>query len=290
MFTPVALQGFTYGGKLYGIPYAIEAIAIIYNKDLVPTPPKTFDELLTIARKLTKPEQKQYGFLYPNSDPYFSFPFLSANGGYIFRFDGTGFDPSDVGLDNEGAIAGARLIQRLALENLVPKGTDYQTMQGLFHQGKVGMMLNGPWEIDNVKKAGIRYGVAKIPAFNGRPARPFVGAQGFMVNSFSPNKVLAMEFLRKFIMTKEGQLAIWEVDPRIPALKSAFGEVASNPDIQAFGASAADGIPMPNIPEMAAVWGALGDKLTLIVNGEQDPASAMRDAARQVRAKIAEGR
>lgn len=289
-FIPVALQGFTYGGKLYGVPYAIEAIAIIYNKDLVPTPPKTFDELLAIARKLTDRSKKRYGFLYPNSDPYHSFPFLSANGGYIFRFTGQGFDPKDVGVDNPGAIAGARIIQRLAVEGLVPKGTDYQTMQGLFTQGQVGMIMTGPWEIDNVKKAGIRYGVAKIPTFNGRVARPFVGAQGFMVNKFSPNKLLAMEFLRRFIMTKEGQLAIWKEDPRIPALKAAYEEVASNPDIAAFGASAADGIPMPNIPEMAVVWGALGDKLTLIVNGEQDPESAMRDAARQIRDAIAAGK
>lgn len=289
-FIPVALQGFTYGGRLYGLPYAIEAIGIIYNKDLVPTPPATFDELLAIARRLTDREKKRFGFLYPNTDPYHSFPFLSANGGYIFRFTGQGFDPSDVGVDNPGAIAGARIIQRLAVEGLVPRGTDYQTMQGLFTQGQVGMIMTGPWEIDNVKRAGIRYGVAKIPTFNGRVARPFVGAQGFMVNSFSPNKVLALEFLRRYVMTPEGQLAIWKEDPRIPALKAAFEAVAKDPDVAAFGASAADGIPMPNIPEMAAVWGALGDKLTLIVNGEQDPESAMKDAARQIRDAIASGR
>lgn len=289
-FIPVALEGFTYGGKLYGVPYAIEAIAIIYNKDLVPTPPKTFDELLDISRKLTDRSRKRYGFLYPNSDPYHSFPFLSAYGGYIFRFTGQGFDPKDVGVDNAGAIAGARVIQRLAVEGLVPKGTDYQTMQGLFTQGQVGMIMTGPWEIDNIRKAGIRYGVAKIPTFDGNVAKPFVGAQGFMVNKFSPNKLLAMEFLRRFIMTKEGQLAIWKEDPRIPALNAAFEEVADDPDIAAFGASAADGIPMPNIPEMAVVWSALGDKLTLIVNGEQDPESAMKDAARQIRDAIAAGK
>ncbi len=289
-FTEVALDGFTYGGQLYGIPYAIEAIAIIYNKELVPTPPATFDELLSVARRLTDRNRRQYGFLYPNTDAYHSFPFLSAYGGYIFRFTEQGFDPSDVGLDSPGAIQGARIIQRLAVEGLVPQGTDYQTMQGLFTQGQAGMMMTGPWEVDNVKRAGINYGVAKLPTFDGNVARPFVGAQGFMINRFSPNKILAMEFLREFIMTKEGQLAIWREDPRIPALRAAFEEVADDPDIAAFGASAADGIPMPNIPEMAAVWGALGDKLTLIVNGEQDPESAMKDAARQVRDTLAAGR
>jgi len=289
-FARVAIDAFTLGGKLYGVPYAIEAIAIIYNKALVPRVPATWDEFIKLARGLTDREKKRYGFLYPTGDPYHSFPFLSAKGGFIFKFGPQGFDANVVGIDSPGGVAGARLIESLTKEGLVPKGTDYQTMQGLFTQGNVGMIMTGPWEIDNVKRAGINYGVAKIPTIEGRTARPFVGAQGFMLNSFSQNKVLALEFLRKFVMTRDGQLAIWKVDPRIPALNAAYQAVSTDPDVRAFGASAADGIPMPNIPQMAAVWGALGDKLTLVVNGEQDPASAMRDAARQIRDAIARGK
>ncbi len=288
-FTPVSLQAFTYGGKLYGLPYAIEAIALMYNKDLVPEPPQSFDELLAIARRLTDPAQRRYGFLYPNNEFYYAFPFLAAKGGYAFRFTGEGFDPSDIGVDNPGAIEGARLLQRLAVEGLVPRGTDYQSMRGLFLEGRVGMVLTGPWDIVNARSAGIRYGVAKIPAIDGSPARPFVGVQGFMVNSFSPNKLLAIEFLQRFVMTKEGQLAIWRGDPRVPALKAAFQEVAADPDVAAFGASAADGIPMPNIPEMAAIWTALNDAMTFIVNGEQTPEVALREAAQKVRNALAAG-
>ena len=289
-FMPVSLQAFTYGGKLYGVPYAIEAIALMYNKDLVPTPPATMDELIAMARKLTDPSRKRYGFLYPNVEYYYTFPFLAAKGGYAFRFTGEGFDPNDIGVDNAGSIAGARLAAQLAAQGLVPRGTDYQTMRGLFLQGTVGMVLTGPWEIVNARSAGLRYGVAKIPSIDGSPARPFVGVQGFMVNKFSPNKLLAMEFLQRYVMTKEGQLAIWKQDPRVPALLSAFQEVASNPDVAAFGASAADGIPMPNIPEMAAVWTALNDAMTFIVNGEQTPEVALREAAQKIRNALAAGR
>ncbi|BAS27047.1 sugar ABC transporter substrate-binding protein [Limnochorda pilosa] len=286
-FTPVALEAFTYDGKLFGLPYAIEAIALMYNKDLVPDPPETFDELLAIARAQTDPAARRFGFLYPNNELYYSFPFLAAKGGYIFRFTGQGFDPTDVGVDNEGGIAGARIVQLLAAEDLVPRGTDYQTMRALFLDGRVGMVLTGPWEIVNARNAGIPYGVAKIPSIDGNVARPFVGVQGFMVNAFSPNKLLAMEFLQQYVMTKEGQLAIWEHDPRVPAHREAFEAVAEDPDIAAFGASAADGIPMPNIPEMAVVWSALNDAMTFITNGEQSPEEAMAVAARQIRNAIA---
>ncbi|HBF69296.1 MAG TPA: maltose ABC transporter substrate-binding protein, partial [Thermotoga sp.] len=51
-FYETALNAFSYGGKLYGIPYAMEAIALIYNKDYVPEPPKTMDELIEIAKQI----------------------------------------------------------------------------------------------------------------------------------------------------------------------------------------------------------------------------------------------
>jgi maltose/maltodextrin transport system substrate-binding protein len=44
-FYNTALNAFSYGGKLYGLPYAMEAIALIYNKDYVKVPPSTFDAL-----------------------------------------------------------------------------------------------------------------------------------------------------------------------------------------------------------------------------------------------------
>ena len=49
LIDPVAIKAFTYDGKLYGLGYNVEAIALIYNKDLVPEPPKTWDELKAIA-------------------------------------------------------------------------------------------------------------------------------------------------------------------------------------------------------------------------------------------------
>ena len=52
--------------------------------------------------------------------------------------------------------------------------------------------------------------------------------------------------------------------------------VAADPDVQAFGESAADGNPMPNIPEMGAVWANLGQAFAAMYN--QVVAQAVRDA------------
>jgi maltose-binding protein MalE len=74
---------------------------------------------------------------------------------------------------------------------------------------------------------------------------------------------------------------------RAPAFKPAFDAVASDPDVEAFGASAADGHPMPNIPEMSAVWGFLGNAVQEIYNQSSDAATALGNAQIEVEAALA---
>ena len=63
--------------------------------------------------------------------------------------------------------------------------------------------------------------------------------------------------------------------------------LADDPVVQAFLASVADGIPMPNIPEMGSVWGPVGDNLLLLRNGELSAEEAVTAAATGVREAIA---
>lgn len=287
-FTPVTLKAMSYNGKLYGIPYSMEAVALIYNKDLVPNPPTTYESLVRVAKGLTK--GGIYGFLYDYNNFYFSFPFFSALGGYVFKETPNGLDPLDIGLANEGAIKGVEKLVNLFKEGILKQGVDYQTTASLFSEGKLGMMINGPWEIDNIKKAKINYGVAKLPKIDGKPMRPFVGVQGFMINSRSPNLAILKTFATEVLASKELELKLFETDPRILARKDAYIVVSSNPDIKAFGASAADGIPMPNIPEMGPVWSYLGDALTLITSGKKAPDVALKEAVAQIKDAIQKAR
>ncbi|HOJ92393.1 MAG TPA: maltose/maltodextrin ABC transporter substrate-binding protein MalE [Dictyoglomaceae bacterium] len=287
-FTPVTLQAMSYKGKLYGIPYSQEAVALIYNKNLVPTPPTTYESLVRVAKKLTK--GGTYGFLYDYNNFYYSFAFFSALGGYVFKETPQGLDPLDIGLANEGSIKGAQKLVDLFKEGILKQGIDYQTTTSLFSEGKLGMMITGPWEIDNIKRAKINYGVAKLPKIDGKPMRPFVGVQGFMLNSRSPNIAILKTFALEALATKEIELKLFEKDPRILARKDAYKVVSSNPDIKTFGASAADGIPMPNIPEMGPVWSSMGDALTLITSGKKTPDIALKEAVAQIKDAIQKAR
>ena len=51
-FLPTTLEAMTYRGTVYGLPLNFKVITLIYNKKLVPTPPKTTGELLAMSKKL----------------------------------------------------------------------------------------------------------------------------------------------------------------------------------------------------------------------------------------------
>jgi maltose-binding protein MalE len=151
-------------------------------------------------------------------------------------------------------------------------------------EGRAAFWITGPWALGDFRASGINFGVAPIPTMEQTP-RPFVGVQGMMVSAFAPNMLLAQTFLTEFIATDEGMAALFEADPRLPVwLQLAAG--VDDPDILAFLESAADGDPMPAIPEMSAVWEAWIAAINLIFEQAQDPEQAVRDAATRIRELI----
>jgi maltose-binding protein MalE len=290
-FDPVALQAFTYEGKLYGLPYALEAIALLYNKDLVPTPPATWEELKATAKKLQDEKKVDQGYVLMQGDPYHAYPFWTGFGGYVFKqnADGT-YDPTDVGLDNAGGQKAIKEIDQMVKDGLLRKDITGQISDSMFASGKSAMVIDGPWRLGDLRKAGINYGIAPIPKMDQQPA-PFVGAQGFMVSAFGKNKDVAKAFLTEFMAADAPMEQIYKDDPRIPAWKPLQQKVAASTDpndkdIAAFALSATVGNPMPAIPQMSSVWEDWTKAIVLVFQQQEDPGKAISDAATSIRSKI----
>ncbi len=282
-FAPSALEAFSYDGKLYGLPYGIDVLALFYNKDYVTNVPKNPDEFFTMAKQMTG--GGFYGLAYGvYGNPYFSAPFIQGFGGYIFGTKPNGgLNPNDIGLDNAGAVKGLEFIVKMFKEGLIPQGEDYNTMMKLFDTGKAAMMINGEWAVPQVQQAGINFGVAPIPG-----GKPFVGVQGFMINSKSPNQIQAMEFVSDYIDTKATMYKIWQADPRIPARYDVAKEAEKvAPWLKGFDEALSNTIPMPNIPQMASVWNAWTNALNLAISGKEPAQVALATAVKQIKAAIA---
>ena len=282
---PLALKAFTVGGKTWGYPISIEAVALVYNKALVPTPPKTFDEVIALDKKLSAQGKK--AILWDYNNTYFTWPLLAANGGYPFKLkaDGT-YDPADSGVANAGAVQGAEVLDKMIKSGVMPKGASYADMEAGMSQGKVAMMINGPWSWDNLKKSNIDFGVARIPAVGGKKAAPFVGVLGAMINKSSQNRDVAVEFIENYMLSVKGLKMINDDVPLgTPASKALYAELKSNPNIQATMASAQDGAPMPNNPEMGRFWSSMASALQNMTEGRPAPKEALDAAAKRIVAK-----
>ena len=281
----LAMKAFTVGGKTWGYPMSIEAVSLVYNKDLVPTPPKTFEEVMALDKKLSAQGKK--AILWDYNNTFFTWPLLAAGGGYPFKLkaDGT-YDAADTGVNNAGALAGALMLAKLVADGVMPKGASYSDMEAGMAQGKVAMMINGPWSWDNLKKANINFGVAKIPSVGGKKAAPFVGVLGAMVSKASPNRDVAVEFIENYLLSVSGlKMVNDDVPLGTPASKALFAELKSNPNIQATMSSALDGAPMPNNPEMGRFWSSMQSALQNMTEGRQAPKEALDAAAKRITAK-----
>jgi arabinogalactan oligomer/maltooligosaccharide transport system substrate-binding protein len=283
-FVESNLDAFTYtDGNLYGVPYASENLGFFYNTELVPEPPTTWDEVLEIARTLKAEGQVEYALAVATGPLYNALPIQTAFGGYIFGVDENGaWNPNDVGLDSEGEIAAVAWMTAAAEEGLLVDTFDYETAHALFETGEIPFLMAGPWALDRIRASGVPYAVADY--FPGDGA-PFLGVQGFMVNPFSENTLLAQAFLTEFVATEDLMQLLYETGLRPSAFKSVLA-TTDDPDLKAMGEAGASAMPMPNIPEMGSVWSAADNGITLAVTGEQTPEEAMTDAAEQVRALI----
>lgn len=282
---PTAWDAFTVGGKVWGYPLSVESIGLMYNKDLVKTPPKSFDDVIKLDKELSAKGKK--AILWDYNNTYFTWPLLAANGGYVFGKDAKGnLDPSKVGVNAAGAVKGADLLAAMIKDGVMPRGAGYADMEAGFNQGRVAMMITGPWAWDNARKSQIDFGVAPIPAVAGKPSKPFVGVLGCMVTAPSPNKDLAREFLENHVLRIDGLKKInADVPLGTPANRQFFQELSQDPNIKATMQNVRQGEPMPNIPEMGRFWSAMASALENITNGRQTPKEALDAAAARMTAR-----
>ena len=276
---PSAWKAFTYKGQVWGYPLSIEAIGLIYNKALVPTPPATFEEVIALDKKLAAQGKK--AILWDFNKSFFTWPMLAGPGGFVFASNAQGeLNAKVVGVNTAGALAGAQMLDRLVKEGHMPKGARYAEMEGAFARGQVAMMINGPWAWDNARKVGIDFGVAPIPSVNGQPSKSFVGVLGCMVSAPSKLKDVAREFIENHLL-KVTSLKIISADVPLgtPANKAYFQELSGDPNIVATMANAKAGEPIPNIPEMGRFFPAMDAALEAITNGRQAQKDALDGAA-----------
>lgn len=280
-YVPVAFQGVTVGGKKVAMPISMETYGLYYNTDKVKTPPTTWADFVASAQ--------QNGFMYDINNFYFSYPFISGNGGYVFKNNNGTLDVNDVGLGNDGAKKGYQLLSDMVNKyKFMPADVTGDIAKGKFTSKATAYYISGPWDVEAVKKAGVNFGVAPLPALEGGTTpKTFVGIQTGIVSTKSEHQKAAWDLLK--YISENGYKKFLDAGARIPVVKKQLDDQAfkNNTNAVAFANIASKGEPMPNIPEMASVWTPEGNNLKLITSGKSTADKAAADILSQIKEGIA---
>ena len=270
-FEPVAVEAFTKDGQVYGLPYAVENIALIRNTALAAEAPATWDDAVAAGKAAgtTYPILLQMG---EEGDPYTMYPLQTSFGAPVFTQNDDGTYKPELALGGEAGTAFAQFLAAQGAAGVLDTAITYDIAVEAFANGESPFIIGGPWMVASFK--GLDLAIDPIPSAGGQPAQPFVGVAGFYVNARSDNALLANDFLVNYMATEDAQLALYEAGDRPPALVAAADTASDDPITAGFRTVGTDALPMPSIPEMGSVWEFWGVTEAAVVSGSQEPVAA----------------
>lgn len=281
---PGMIDAMTYKGGIYGLPINYKMTTLIYNKDLVKTPPKTTDEMVKIAKGLTNAASGRYGLAYWYTNFYFHSALMNAFGGAVFDKDGnlTVNSPATVASLNQ-------MMTWYKTDAILPPEPSEALIASLFNEGKAAMVINGPWFVGDIDKK-INFGLAPLPLLDAakKPLRPWMTIEGAYVAASSAKKDLAYELV-KYLTSEEAGLVLALEGRQLHTNKAIYAnpKVSGDPVLKAFRDQLDNAEPMPNRPEMTMVWSPATTAMNKIVKGNATVEAALKEAATTMQESIA---
>jgi arabinogalactan oligomer/maltooligosaccharide transport system substrate-binding protein len=281
-YLKATLDAMTYQGTIYGLPLNFKVITLIYNKKLVPVPPKTTAELETMAKKFTNAQAGRFGLVYWYSDFYYHAALMNGFGGGVFL----GRKPTVNSAQN---VASLNYLLKWINQGFMPAEPSTALITSLFNEGKAAMVFSGPWFLGEVSK-DIDYGLAPLPTISeagNKPMRPWITVEGVYVAGPSKNKDAAYEFAKYLTDVPAARVMALE-GRQTPANKGVYADpaVANDPILKAFRQQVDVAIPMPNLPEMSMVWSPATTAMNVIVKKAATPKAALDQAQKEVVERI----
>lgn len=281
-YLKATLDAMTYQGTTYGLPLNFKVVTMIYNKKLVPTPPKTTAELVATAKKLTNAGAGKFGLAYWYSDFYYHAALMNGFGGGVFA----GRKPT---LNSPQNVASLDYLLKWINQGILPAEPSTALITSLFNEGRAGIVFSGPWFLGEVAK-GVDYGLAPLPLISeagNKPMRPWITVEGVYVAAPSKNKDAAFE-LAKYLTDVPAARVLALEGRQTPANKGVYADaqVANDPILKAFRQQVDVAVPMPNLPEMSMVWSPATTAMNVIVKKAATPKAAMDQAQKEVVERI----
>lgn len=277
----------TVDDQRYGVIFEASNYALFYNADLIPDPPTTFDEFVSVAEATTSGEV--YGLAFRQTQAEEAGVWQDIFN-YVYGFGGEWSDGEKLTLNSPDVVKGLEAYQQLYDANVIPKGADAATFRKMFAQDKVGMELNnGGYAVATANdNPELNFNVVRIPfpvQKQGSLLAPIV------INNNSEHKDAAMAFI-DWLLEPEQQVQLQSVlgASSVATVTERSAEaLADAPYLEVF-----DELTESGVPQVVLGFGAETPDIRRIVvtevlsaiQGQQDMQTAMDKAQEQAIALV----
>ncbi len=277
----------SYKGTLYAAPESSDGGILYYRKDLVPTAPKTWDEMMgmcSIAKSHNmgcySGQFKKYEGLTVNASEA-----INSAGGAVLDSNGK---PSL--LTAEAKAGMANLVKAYADGEIPKEAITFQEEESrqAFQDGKLLFLRNWPYVYNlattegSSKVKGV-LGMAALPGKTG-PGASSLGGHSAAISVYSKYKATALDFL-KFLTTEETQKFFATQGSLAPVLGKLYDDkelVAKLPYLPVLKTSIENAVPRPVTPFYPAVTKAIQENAYSAIKGEKTVDAALSDMQKSI--------
>jgi multiple sugar transport system substrate-binding protein len=206
-FFPSILAMAEFGGALWGIPRNIDLRLLHYRSDLIETPPASWEDLVALARRVTRAPEL-YGFVFTGMESglFGTFFELAESAGARI------FSPSLVAdVNNQGGRWALQVLRELYSTGAAPEavvGWHYDEVHQFFRAGHAAMVADWPGYYgsyrDESSAVRDRLRLARMPAGPTGRVCCYAGSHTFALTRTGVEKEHARELLR-FLTAPEQQ-------------------------------------------------------------------------------------
>ena len=279
---PVIASG-QYNGKQYVGPQSSDGGMLYYRTDLVKTPPKTWDEMMSMCSIAKKNNMDCY------AGQFQKYEGLTVNASEAINGAGgtiVGPDGKTPTVDSPEAEKGlSQLADAYANGNIPKAAITYQEEEGRisFEAGKLLFLRNWPYvynlaATEGSSKVKGKFAVAPLPGTDGVGASS-LGGHNLGISAYSDDKATAIDFV-KYLESEESQKFYLEKGSLAPIYEKLYTDpalVKQYPYLPTLLTSIQNAVPRPITPYYPAVTKAITDNAYTAIKGDVSVEDALKN-------------
>ena len=302
-FVKGLIQSLTYENKIWGVPWFADVGLLHYRKDLLEQsgfsePPKTWEELKEMAKKVVQDSGTRYGFLFQGANNETGV----CNGlEYIWTHGGEVLDGEKVIVDSPESVAGLTTEQSMISSGVTPQAVASYTIgeaDAAFLNGDAVFCRNWPYmyalagdqEMSKIKREQVD--LSPLPVAEGHSQiASCLGGWNMLISASSQRQDEAWEFVQ-FMTSEESQKmqTLWA--STLPTLNTLYEdrEIQEETPVVALSKEALKNArPRPVSPYYSEMSRTMAQQFNSVLTGATPPGEAVETLQSELQQIIEEG-